>query len=125
MGRLAPLLALVVLVASGCGSGEKKQALPTTVEGTLPTTTAPAGPKGDPAAGKQVFASAGCGGCHTLADAGATGNVGPNLDQAKPRLDLIIDRVTNGKSPMPSFKGQLSDQQIADVAAYVFQSTHS
>ena len=32
------------------------------------------------AAGKTVFLSMGCGGCHTLADAGTTGNVGPNLD---------------------------------------------
>lgn len=34
---------------------------------------------GDPAAGKEVFAAAGCSGCHTLADAGAAGAVGPNL----------------------------------------------
>ena len=58
-------------------------------------------------------------GCHTLADAGSTGNVGPNLDEAKPDEALVKERVTNGKAPMPSFKGQLSDQQIADVAAYV------
>ena len=123
MRRIAPLLAFVALFAAGCGSGDKTKALPDTVVGTLPTTTAPATPKGDPAAGKQVFASAGCGGCHTLKDAGSTGNVGPNLDQAKPPLALIVDRVTNGKSPMPSFKGQLSDKQIADVAAYVVKAT--
>ena len=70
-------------------------------------------------AGKAVFTSAGCAGCHTLADAGSTGNVGPNLDEAKPDEALVKERVTNGKAPMPSFKGQLSDQQIADVAAYV------
>ena len=38
---------------------------------------------GDPVAGKAVFAANGCASCHTLAAAGATGNVGPNLDQAK------------------------------------------
>jgi mono/diheme cytochrome c family protein len=27
--------------------------------------------------------------------------------------------VTNGKGAMPSFKGQLTDTQIQDVAAYV------
>jgi cytochrome c oxidase subunit 2 len=33
-----------------------------------------------PSAGAAVFTSAGCAGCHTLAAAGATGTVGPNLD---------------------------------------------
>ena len=53
--------------------------------------------------------SAGCVGCHTLADAGATGTVGPNLDEAKPPYDLVVKRVTNGMGAMPPFKGQLSD----------------
>jgi mono/diheme cytochrome c family protein len=79
--------------------------------------------EGDPAAGEQVFASAGCGGCHTLEAAGSSGTVGPNLDEAKPSHDLVVERVTNGMSPMPSFKDQLSDQQIQDVAAYVVEST--
>ena len=47
------------------------------------------------------------------------GTVGPNLDEAKPSLDLAIDRVTNGKGGMPSFKGQLSEAQIEDVATFV------
>jgi mono/diheme cytochrome c family protein len=83
------------------------------------TPTTPAEPAGDAAAGKQVFESAGCTSCHTLADAGATGTIGPNLDEAKPPASLVVERVTNGKPPMPSFKGQLSEQQIQDVAAYV------
>jgi mono/diheme cytochrome c family protein len=84
---------------------------------TAPTETTPA--TGDATAGKQVFTSAGCVSCHTLADAGATGSVGPNLDKAKPPAALVIDRVTHGKGIMPAFQGQLSDQQIKDVAAYV------
>jgi mono/diheme cytochrome c family protein len=72
---------------------------------------------GDP--GKAVFASAGCGGCHTLADAGAAGAVGPNLDESKPSESLAADRVRNGRGGMPSFEGQLSDEEIAAVAAYV------
>ena len=71
------------------------------------------------AQGKQVFASAGCGGCHTLKDAGSDGTIGPNLDQAKPTKGLVVSRVTNGLGGMPSFKGQLSDVQIQAVAAYV------
>jgi cytochrome c553 len=78
---------------------------------------------GDAAAGKAVFASAGCVNCHTLAAAGATGTVGPNLDDAKPSADKVVERVTEGKGVMPSFKGQLSDQQIQDVAAFVSSST--
>jgi cytochrome c553 len=99
-------------------TGETTTGETTTGESTTGETT-PAGGKGDAAAGKQVFETAGCKGCHTLSDAGATGTVGPNLDDAKPSYDHVVERVTNGKGPMPSFKGQLSDQQIQDVAAYV------
>ena len=81
--------------------------------------SAPAEGGGDAAAGKEVFASAGCAGCHTLADAGASGTVGPNLDEAQPDEALVVERVTNGQGAMPSFADQLTEQQIADVAAYV------
>ena len=83
------------------------------------TATTPA-VEGDPAAGKQVFLGASaCGGCHTLADAGTSGAVGPNLDDAQPSEELVLDRVTNGQGGMPSFSSTLNEQQIADVAAYV------
>ena len=127
---LALPLALVAFGLAGCMDGTETQATPETVVGTLPqeTTTAAqttTGPslQGDATAGKTVFQSAGCTGCHTLKDAGSTGTVGPNLDDAKPPQSLVVDRVTNGKDGMPSFKGQLSDQHIADVAAYVSQAT--
>jgi cytochrome c2 len=82
-------------------------------------TTEPAG-EGDPVAGKQVFlGAAACGSCHTLADAGSSGTVGPNLDDSQPSFDLVVDRVTNGQGAMPSFSGTLTEQQIADVSAYV------
>lgn len=89
--------------------------------GETPTTPEPpAEPSGgDAAAGKTVFESAGCASCHTLADAGATGTVGPNLDESMPSVSLVVDRVTNGMGAMPSFSDQLSEQQIQDVAAYV------
>lgn len=87
---------------------------------TAATTTAPAGgSQGDPQAGKAVFTSAGCSGCHTLKDAGATGNVGPNLDTLKPAFARAKTQVENGGGPMPAFKGTLSATQIDDVAAYV------
>ena len=122
---LAVLVTVLGLAAAGCGGGEEATPTPQTVEGTLSqeTTTEAATTgatvEGDATAGKAVFASAGCGGCHTLKDAGTSGNVGPNLDDAKPDAALVTDRVTNGQGVMPSFKGQLSEKQIADVAAYV------
>ena len=99
--------------------GESTPTETTPAESTPAETTPAAGGAGDAAAGKAVFESAGCVGCHTLADAGATGTVGPNLDQAKPPADLVVTRVTNGMGAMPPFKGQLSEKQIQDVAAYV------
>jgi cbb3-type cytochrome c oxidase subunit III len=73
--------------------------------------------------GKAIFAEAGCGGCHTLEAAGTSGNVGPNLDDAKPSKQLVIERVTNGKGAMPSFKDSYSADEIAAVADYVVAST--
>jgi mono/diheme cytochrome c family protein len=80
----------------------------------------PPGGEGDPVAGKEVFlGGGGCGSCHTLADAGTSGSIGPNLDESMPDLALAVDRVTNGQGAMPAFEGQLSEQEIQDVAAYV------
>lgn len=85
-----------------------------------PAEAAPEASAGDSASdGKAVFTSAGCAACHTLKDAGATGAVGPNLDEAKPDKALVVNRVTVGAPPMPSFKGTLSDAQIQAVADYV------
>jgi cbb3-type cytochrome c oxidase subunit III len=80
------------------------------------TTGTAGGAKPD---GKAIFADAGCGGCHTLAAAGTSGNVGPNLDDAKPTKELVFDRVTNGKGVMPSFKGSYSEAEIEAVAEFV------
>ena len=149
MRRTALLLVLLVaafgVAAAGCGGEEDQTATPETVEGevttettetettttettettesetteTETTTTTPAS-EGDPVAGKEVFlGTAGCASCHTLSDAGSTGAVGPNLDDAKPSEALVLDRVTNGQGGMPSFSSTLTEQQIADVAAYV------
>jgi mono/diheme cytochrome c family protein len=116
------------LTETGAGTetgAETETSGETTTEGETETeTTGGSAGGGDAAAGESVFASAGCGGCHTLAAAGSAGNVGPNLDEAKPSMDKVVERVTGGKGVMPSFKDQLSAKQIQDVAAYVFQSTH-
>lgn len=127
MRRLAPILALLVF-AAGCSSskpGEKTvQPLPTGkvtgVKAQQQTTSVPAQYKnGDANAGKQVFETAGCKGCHTLKDAGATGTVGPNLDTLKPSKSVVAHQVEVGGGAMPAFKGQLSPAEIDAVAAYV------
>jgi len=144
---LCILVAALGLVAAGCGQEQEQTATPETVQGEVTTTTESTetettetestgsestetettttetgggAPTGDPVAGKEIFLGAsGCTGCHTLADAGSSGTVGPNLDDAMPSFDLAFDRVTNGQGGMPSFGTSLTDQQRADVAAYV------
>jgi cbb3-type cytochrome c oxidase subunit III len=71
--------------------------------------------------GKAIFTT-NCASCHTLAAAGTSGTVGPNLDDAKPDEALVRERVTNGKGVMPSFKGKLTDAQINAVAKYVSEN---
>jgi cytochrome c553 len=150
--RLAFLLVLGLLlaVAAGCGGGEEVTPTPDN-EATIPAATGGTetegetetgggttdtggetetgggggGGGGNAEAGKEVFASAGCVSCHTLADAGASGTVGPNLDETKPDEALVVDRVTNGAGAMPAFEGQLTEQQIADVSAYVASAAGS
>ena len=107
-----------------CGVTASRSAPPpaSTTTSTAPTTTTATTTTGGSsalAAGKQVFASAGCAGCHTLKDAGATGTVGPNLDQLKPSEARVAKQVTNGGKIMPAFKGRLTPAQIQAVATYV------
>jgi mono/diheme cytochrome c family protein len=126
---LALLLAALALVAAGCSEGEV-EATPETVEGTIPEETTTGATEdlpaldltGDATAGQEVFASAGCGACHTLSAANSSGTVGPNLDDAQPSHELVVERVTLGQGGMPSFADQLEPQQIADVAEFVSSS---
>jgi cbb3-type cytochrome c oxidase subunit III len=68
--------------------------------------------------GKDIF-TANCGSCHTLADAGTSGTVGPNLDQLMPSFEIAQHQVINGGGAMPAFKGTLTPAQITAVAKYV------
>ena len=93
--------------------------------------------EGDPAAGEEVFANAqpACGSCHTLAAANATQTLGPNLDEVLADKDAAFIResivnpgaeVTEGfpDNLMPSDYGdKLSDQELADLVAFLVQST--
>jgi glucose dehydrogenase/mono/diheme cytochrome c family protein len=68
--------------------------------------------------GKAIFSS-NCASCHTLASAGASGTVGPNLDQLQPSFSTVKTQVINGGGVMPSFKDTLSPAQIDTVSHYV------
>ena len=80
------------------------------------------GEAAQPSDPKELFTQ-NCGSCHTLADAGTSGTIGPNLDELKPSLDAAIRQITNGGGGMPPFAGTLTDEQIRAVAEYVVQAT--
>jgi mono/diheme cytochrome c family protein len=131
--RRALILALCGLVLAGCSGGKTVSPQPQTVEGTVPTTPEV---KGDPTAGKQVFESEGCAACHTLAEAGASGSVGPNLDEGlKGKTPEFIHEsivspdaeIAPGYPPnvMPQdYDSKLSDKQLADLVAFLNQAAN-
>ena len=69
--------------------------------------------------GREIFANWGCTACHSLADAQARSDVGPALDGGHLTEAFITQRVANGQGAMPAFAGQLTDEEIADVAYYI------
>jgi mono/diheme cytochrome c family protein len=75
--------------------------------------------KGAAAGNARALFTSNCGSCHTLAAAGTSGAVGPNLDDAKPEAALVRVIVTSGSGSMPSFGGRLDDAQVRALADYV------
>ena len=76
-------------------------------------------------AGRQLFvkdATPPCALCHTLADAGATANVGPSLDELKPDAQRVAQAVKAGIGAMPPYT-QLSGEQIQALARYVARAS--
>jgi cytochrome c6 len=104
MRRIAALCLAASLLASGCG-----------------------GDDGDDEAsgsdrGKTLFtaeAEPPCGSCHTLADAGTSGSIGPNLDDLQPSADRVQRAMREGPGAMPSYAESLSDDDRTAVADYV------
>lgn len=128
------LAGLLAVLAAACG-GDGGEAV---TEGTQPpqtntdtaeteTATAPTDTEttqtddsgGGGISGEQVFASAGCGSCHTLDEAGSTGTVGPVLDGRDVSVSEVREQVRNGGGAMPAFEDRLSDEQIRAVAEFV------
>jgi cytochrome c oxidase subunit II len=130
MRRLLPIVLLAFALA-GCGEEKVVQPVPETVIGTV--AQAPSGA----AAGKALYTSNGCGGCHTYKPAGSAGKVGPDLD------NLAADAQKANKGPlpvytkesienpgayvvpgfpngvMPVYKGKLTDSQINDLVKFL------
>jgi mono/diheme cytochrome c family protein len=84
----------------------------TTTGGT--TTGATAGA----AEAKSLF-TANCAACHTFAAAGASGTVGPNLDQSTLDAAAIEQQIRRGGGGMPPFEGTLSEAQIKALAQWI------
>ena len=77
----------------------------------------------DVAKGRQLFADWSCGACHALADAGGAGSIGPSLDRnGSLSHGFVVDRVTNGQGMMPSFAGQIPDENIDLLGRYIVQA---
>jgi mono/diheme cytochrome c family protein len=120
-------LALAGTLLGGCGGEDSAE---TTATPPVPASPPPAEPTPEPApeapdaaGGATIFEIAGCGACHTLAAAGASGTVGPNLDDLAPDFDTVVEQVTTGGGVMPAFGDDLSPEEIEMVAAFVVQAT--
>lgn len=75
--------------------------------------------------GRKLFTQAAvpaCAVCHTLARAGATGEIGPVLDELKPDAARVAKAIRNGIGQMPAYQN-LSDAQIRALARFVASAT--
>ncbi len=140
--------AAVTALAAGCGDDGKKDSSATSEAAPAPTTatpasTAPAEPtspasddtggaetaapaptEDEPvslAAGKTIFMTLGCAACHTLAEAGARGTTGPNLDELRPDAETVAAQVVSGGGGMPSFADKLTETDIRNLSAYIVE----
>lgn len=73
--------------------------------------------------GKKLFTSVtpACALCHKLKDAGATGEIGPSLDELKPDRARVVKALRNGIGQMPAFP-QLTEAQVQALARYLEQA---
>jgi cbb3-type cytochrome c oxidase subunit III len=106
--RVLPFLG-VALVLAGCGTGGL------------------ANSHADQQAGQKLFTQ-NCGGCHTLAAAGTSATVGPNLDDAfasdrrqgfkqSTIQNVVLDQIRLASAPMP--RNLVKGEDAQNVAAFV------
>jgi mono/diheme cytochrome c family protein len=109
---------VAVVALALVGGGLAFVALGDDEEAATTTPTAIVRP-GDPTSGRAVFASTGCGACHTFVPAGSAGEVGPALDGTQLTVPELREVIAYGNGAMPGYDGDLTPQEIADVAAFV------
>lgn len=143
LGIVAAAAAMMILPACALQAGEgdhaahsTAQVAPAAAAPATPAPVAPAAPTPAPVAAsvapaaasdevrfaksRELFNSWSCSACHALADAKASGAVGPALDGNSSLTEaFIISRLTNGQGAMPAFGGQLTTEEIADMAYYL------
>ena len=132
--RRVALIAILGALVAGCGGEETISPTAETVVGEQPQ--AQPQPQGNAAAGKQVFDSKGCGGCHTFQPAGSTGTTGPDLDNlasfaekaGQPVEEFTSESITDPgayveqgfpEGVMPAWSG--TDQELSDLVAFLTQ----
>ena len=162
LGTLAGIAVMVVVIVATGSTTDNASSVGlnpsvSTAALSTPTSSPPAstpgggsggsssGATGDATAGKAVFASNGCGSCHTLSAAGATGTIGPDLDKTvsgdaqkanMPLAAFIKQSITDPaaytasggpwSTPMPTtFGSSLSPTQIDDLVALIESSQSS
>ncbi len=114
MTRRAPLLAAAALAAlalAGCGGDGGGGG---GAEGPPPQQVVDSG---NAPAGREVFGQ-NCAACHGGKGEGGTG---PQLTGNEEATDAeaVVDQIREGGGGMPSFGDRLSEQELADVSAFV------
>lgn len=140
LGKSSSVRTVTVGATTAATTSQSTSTVATTTGGS---TTSSGG--GDATAGKTVFASNGCGSCHTFKAAGSSGTIGPDLDTA-PATDAKADHnmalaafvsqsitdpeayIAKGfsKGLMPkTFGKSLSKTQLKDLVAFILSGTKS
>jgi mono/diheme cytochrome c family protein len=101
------MMSVIVFVARE--QPEAKAEPPTTSPSPSPSPSPAPAPAGNATAGKALFTSASCAGCHTYAPAGSTTTTGPNLD------NLAADAKTANRGPLAHYV----TESIVDPNAYI------
>jgi len=119
-GRRRPLRAVEFAVAGGIALFGL--VVPAVVLSSNQSSSGPGGTKlsSTQKEGRELFAQR-CATCHTLADAGAVGRVGPDLDVLAPTEGLTVNAIKQGRArgqgQMPA--QLLEGEEAKHVAAYI------